>query len=275
MKAFKRILFLGLGAYLITIVMFYFFQEKLIFLSTPLPQNYAYSFSEYFEEIFLTADDGARLNALWFKKEDPKGLVLYFHGNADNLSRWGEITIPFVRKGYDVLVMDYRTYGKSTGKLSEKALFSDAQLFYDFAAENYEENQIVLYGRSLGTGLATKLAAQNKPAQLLLETPYYSLLDIGVKRFPWLPVKWFMKYPLRTYEFVQEISCPVRVFHGTEDKVVPYNSGLKLFDTIPLRNKVFHTIKGGGHNDLISYPDFREALELSLLSDQSNSAEER
>ncbi|MBT8321415.1 MAG: lysophospholipase [Eudoraea sp.] len=275
MKAFKKILVLGLGTYLIAIGMLYFLQEKLIFLPTPLPKNYAYSFSEYFEEIFLTAEDGAQLNALWFKKEDPKGLVLYFHGNAGNLSRWGEITIPFVRKGYDVLVMDYRTYGKSTGKLSEEALYSDAQLFYDFAAENYQENQIVLYGRSLGTGLATKLAAKNMPAQLLLETPYYSLLDIGVKRFPWLPVKWFMKYPLRTYEFVQEVSCPVRVFHGTKDKVIPYDSGLQLFDTIPIKNKVFHTITGGGHNDLVAYPEYRKALDLSLLPDQSKSSDER
>ena len=139
MKAIKRLVVGGISIYLIFIVMFYFLQEKIIFLPTTLPQNYAYSFSEYFEEIFLTAEDGARLNALWFKKEDPQGLVLYFHGNAGNLSRWGEITIPFVRKGYDVLVMDYRTYGKSTGKLSEKALYSDAQLFYDFAAEKYEE----------------------------------------------------------------------------------------------------------------------------------------
>ena len=247
--------------------MFYFLQEKIIFLPTTLPQNYAYSFSEYFEEVFLTADDGARLNALWFKREDPKGLVLYFHGNAGNLARWGEITVPFVRKGYDVLVMDYRTYGKSTGKLSESALYSDAQLFYDFAAEHYEENEILLYGRSLGTGLATKLAAKNKPARLLLETPYFSLLDIGVKRFPWLPVKWFMKYPMRTYEFTQEVSCPVRVFHGTDDKVIPYDAGLRLFDTIPIRNKVFHTIEGGGHNNLDTFPEFRRAQDAAFSED--------
>ncbi|MDX1315022.1 MAG: alpha/beta fold hydrolase [Eudoraea sp.] len=267
MKVFKRIIVGGVSLYLTAIVMFYFFQEKVIFLPTSLPQNYAYSFSEYFEEIFLTADDGARLNALWFKKEEPKGLVLYFHGNAGNLSRWGNITIPFVRKGYDVIVMDYRTYGKSTGKLSEKALYSDAQLFYDFATQHYEENEIVLYGRSLGTGLATKLAAKNKPARLLLETPYFSLLDIGVKRFPWLPVKWFMKYPMRTYEYTGEVNCPVRVFHGTEDRVVPYEAGQRLFDTIPLSNKVFHSIEGGGHNNLDTFPEFREAQDKALSED--------
>jgi fermentation-respiration switch protein FrsA (DUF1100 family) len=267
MKVFKRIVVGGISIYLIAIVMFYFLQEKVIFLPDSLPQNYAYSFSEYFEEIFLTADDGAKLNALWFKREDPKGLVLYFHGNAGNLARWGEITIPFVRKGYDVLVMDYRTYGKSTGKLSEKALYSVAQLFYDFAVQHYEESEIVLYGRSLGTGLATRLAARNRPARLLLETPFFSLLDIGVRRLPWFPVKWFMKYPMRTYEFTRDVSCPVRVFHGTEDKVVPYEAGQRLFDTIPIQNKVFYSIEGGGHNNLHTFPEFRRVQELSLSED--------
>lgn len=255
--------------------MLYFLQEKLIFLPTRLPQNYAYSFSEYFEEVFLTAQDGARLNALWFKRKDPKGLILYFHGNAGNLARWGEITIPFVQKGFDVLVMDYRTYGKSTGALSEAALYSDAQLFYDFAIDHYPEDQIVLYGRSLGTGLASKLAAFNTPGQLLLETPFYSLLDLGMSKFPWLPVKWFMRYPLPSYEFMQQVRCPVQIFHGTEDKVVPYDSGRKLYESIPNNDKTFHTISGGGHNNLDTFPDFRRAVNQSLGIPQSNRSEER
>ncbi|MBT8222220.1 MAG: lysophospholipase [Eudoraea sp.] len=260
MRRLKKILGVGLAAYLIAIIMLYFLQEKLIFLPTRLPQNYAYSFSEHFEEVFLSAADGARLNALWFKREDSNGLILYFHGNAGNLSRWGEIVIPFAKQGFDVLVMDYRTYGKSTGALSEEALYSDAQLFYDFAQKNYPEKQIILYGRSLGTGMATRLAADNQPALLLLETPYYSLLDIGAKRFPWLPVKWLMKYPFRAHVFMQQVLCPVRIFHGTEDRIVPFDSGRKLFDSIPRADKRFYAIQGGRHNNLSSFPTYQQAV---------------
>ncbi|NNE03974.1 MAG: alpha/beta hydrolase, partial [Eudoraea sp.] len=102
--------------------MLYFIQEKLIFLPTKLPVDFEYSFQYPFEEVFLTAEDGAVLNALHFKNKDPKGVILYFHGNAGDLSRWGQIATYFVKKNYDVVIMDYRTYGKSTGVLSEEAL---------------------------------------------------------------------------------------------------------------------------------------------------------
>ena len=145
----------------------FFFQEKLIFRPITLPQDFVYNFSNPFEELFLKAEDGAVINALHFKKENPKGIILYFHGNAGNLARWGKITEFFVEKDYDVLVMDYRTYGKSTGKLSEQALYSDAQMCYNYVLKQYEESEIIVYGRSLGTGMATYLASNNNPKQLI------------------------------------------------------------------------------------------------------------
>ena len=108
------------------------FQESMLFLPTTLPQDHTYSFKHNFEELFLTADDGAVLNGIHFKLEEPKGVILYFHGNAGDLQRWGTITSYFVEKNYDVVVMDYRTYGKSTGDRSEEAFYSDGQLFYNY-----------------------------------------------------------------------------------------------------------------------------------------------
>ncbi len=264
MRRLRWIFGFGAGAYLIALVMLNFLQEKLIFLPTKLPQEYTYSFSAPFEELFLSTPDGAKLNALWFKKQESRGLILYFHGNAGNLSRWGTIVQPLVWKGYDVLIMDYRTYGKSTGTLSEEALYADAQLFYDFGQRHYQEEEIILYGRSLGTGMATRLAAENNPSLLLLETPYYSLLDLGARRFPWLPVGWFMKYPFRSYQAVQKVKCPIRIFHGTEDRVVPFDSGQKLYRSIPGDDKEFFAIQGGGHNNLASFPDFQQAVNAVL-----------
>ena len=125
----------------------YVFQEKLLFRPTVLAQDYTFQFSQAFEEVNLKTDDGAIINAVYFKVAQPKGVILYFHGNAGDLSRWGLITEYFVEKDYDVFVMDYRTYGKSTGKLSETVLYSDAQMCYDYLKARYSETDITLYGR--------------------------------------------------------------------------------------------------------------------------------
>ena len=244
--------------------MLYFLQEKLIFLPSKLPHDFEYSFSRDFEEINLKTEDDVILNAVHFKQVNPKGLILYFHGNAGDLSRWGNITSFFVDKEYDVLVMDYRTYGKSTGKLSEEALHDDAQLFYNYALEQYDETKITLYGRSLGTGIAANLASKNKPNKLILETPYYSLLDVAKERFPFLPLNWLMKYKLLSHVFIQTVKCPITIFHGTDDTIVPYNSGKRLFNAIPHNATKFFTIDRGGHNNLIEFEAYLEGIDEVL-----------
>ncbi len=254
------------GAYLIFTLMIYFLQERFIFLPTRLPQQYQYSFEHQYSEFNLNTEDGARLNALHFKIPNAKGIILYFHGNAGNLSRWGEIAGALSREyQYDVVVMDYRTYGKSTGNLSEEALHKDGQLFYNHLLERYSENDIILYGRSLGTGIATRLAALNNPGSLILETPYYSLLDIGQRRFPFLPVKWLLKYQFKSFEYVRDISCPVAIFHGTDDEVIPLESGKKLFKSIPGDRKEFFLVEGGRHNNLSGFEDYHRGM-YQLLS---------
>jgi pimeloyl-ACP methyl ester carboxylesterase len=248
--------------------MIYFLQERLIFLPSRLPDKFEYRFDQPFEEFNLKADDGAQLNALHFKIPDAKGVVLYFHGNAGNLSRWGEIAQELSEEyQHDVVIMDYRTYGKSTGSLSEDALHQDSQLFYDYVLEHYSENDIVLYGRSLGTGLATRLAAQNNPNQLILETPYYSLLDIGERRFPFLPVRWFLKYEFKSFEYVRDISCPVVIFHGTEDEVIPLESGKMLYESIPGERKEFYMVEGGRHNNLSGFDAYHQGIYKTLIRD--------
>lgn len=270
----KAVLFL-LSAYLIISAMLYLLQEKLIFLPSRLPADYTYSFTQPFEEIFISAADGAVLNGIHFKREQPAGVIVYFHGNAGDLVRWGDIALFFVEKNYDVIIMDYRTYGKSTGKLSEEALYRDGQLFYEYALEHYNESAITLYGRSLGTGIATKVASENKPLRLILETPFYSLLDLGKTRFPYLPVQWFLKYPLKTYEYISQVNCPIAFFHGTEDTVVPYDSGLSLFNSVSVKKNSFFTIKGGKHNNLNKFREYHDGIQKVLSTVQSNKSEDK
>lgn len=244
--------------------MFHTFQDKLIFLPTQLPNDFAYSFDKPFQELFLTANDGARLNALHFEVDNPKGLILYFHGNAGDLSRWGEITSKFTDFGYDVIVMDYRGYGKSTGERSESALNEDAQLFYDYAKERFEEQQIILYGRSLGTGLASYLTSINQPGKLILETPYYSLLEVAKDRFPLLPVKQLIKYTIPSHKYLADTKVPIRIFHGTEDRVVPYESGVKLYESIENADRKLYTIPNGRHNDLDQFEIYQNGIQSEL-----------
>jgi len=264
MVKLKKVVLFLLSAYLLISTMLYLLQEKLIFLPSKLPSDYTYSFTQPFEEINLTAADGAVLNGIHFKQEQAEGVIVYYHGNAGDLTRWGNIALFFVEKNYDVIIMDYRTYGKSTGKLSEEALYSDGHLFYEYALKHYDESGITLYGRSLGTGIATRVASQNNPFRLILETPYYSLLDLGKTRFPYLPVQWFLKYPLKTYEYISEVSCPIAFFHGTEDRVVPYNSGLRLFNSVSVNKNTFFTIKGGRHNNLKEFQVYRDGIQEIL-----------
>ncbi len=238
----------------------YFFQEKLLFLPTTLEQDYQYQFDYPFEELFLKIENDAIINALHFKVDNPKGVILYFHGNAGDLSRWGNITEYFSKMQYDVLVMDYRTYGKSTGKLSEQAFYNDAQYCYDYLLKQYSENQITLYGRSLGTGIASYVASENNPKQLILETPYYSVLDVAKQRFPMFPVKQLLRYHFPTFKVLPKTNCPITIIHGTDDNLVPYSSGKKLSE-LGLDNLKFITVESGGHNNLIEFEDYHKTIK--------------
>ncbi len=260
----KKTLFVLLGFYIMIGTSLYYFQEKLLFLPTVLAQDYQYRFNYPFEELFLKTDEQATINALHFKAENPKGVIIYFHGNAGDLSRWGTITEYFVEKNYDVLVMDYRTYGKSTGKLSEQALYKDAQFCYDYLRARYDESEITIYGRSLGTGIATYMASKNHPKQLLLETPYYSLVQVAQKRYPIFPVKQLMTYEIPTYKFIKDVQCPITLFHGTSDKVIPIASAEDLYRSVSDKTIKFKVIEGGTHNNLNTFEAYHQLMDAVL-----------
>ena len=248
-----------------------YFQEKVVFLPVILPHDHTYDFENDFEEYLWDTPFDGKINVLHFKIKNPKGVIAYFHGNADNLHRWGKIAVEFTKFGYDVLVMDYRGYGKSSGPRNEEYLYSDAQYFYDFAKENYGENKIIVYGRSLGGAFATKIAGENQPKMVILEATFYNLQDI-VNR--WLPEKVTDKVsPKMTYHFLSnqnilKVKVPLYHFHGTKDSVVPLKSGKKLFEVFekehPKIPKKFIEIKGGTHEDLIKYDEFVEEMKKIL-----------
>lgn len=260
----KKAIVILLGIYVVIGMSLYFIQEKLMFHPIHMSKDLKYEFSQPFEELFLKSNDGAVINAIHFKTENPKGVILYFHGNASNLSLMGPTANYFMKHGYDIFFMDYRTYGKSLGKLSEQALYDDAQMCYDYLAKRYDESDITVYGRSLGTGIATYVASKNKPKRLILEAPYYSVLDIAQHRFPIYPVKYLLKYKIPTHEFVKNVTCPITIFHGTDDAIIPFESGEKLFEGLSKKQAQFIQIDGGSHNDLIHFETYRNGIDKLL-----------
>jgi len=263
----KRLLIIGsslLFVYILGAVLIYAFQERFIFLDGELPQDHVFEFNTKFREINLETADGANLNAIHFATQSPKGIIVYFHGNRGDLTRWGEIVEDYVKLNYDVLVMDYRGYGKSVGKRTMEKLLSDAELFYQYALTLYPENEVTVYGRSIGTGLASWLAGKHQPKRLILETPYYSLNSIAQRYYPIYPSKLALRYNFQSYKYLETAECPIYIFHGTDDDVVPYESGKRLHKSLPKGQSEFITIKGGRHKNLVEFETFNKELKRIL-----------
>lgn len=233
--------------------------EKIIFHPTTLPDGYRYEFTTPFEEFYLDMEDGAQLNGLWFREVAPKGLILYFHGNADNLARWGGFAGDFTKLGYDVLMVDYRTFGKSIGDLSEASLHSDARAIYEYALKKFPAEEIIIYGRSLGTGIATRLASEVPSRMLLLETPYVSMPDLFNEFVPYVGQYLVKDYRFTSDQYIQSVEVPITIFHGTDDWVVPFSQGEKLAEMAG-DNVTFVKIEKGSHKNLNTFPIYHEKL---------------
>tara|TARA_B110000090_G_scaffold210057_2_gene269671 strand:- start:640 stop:1416 length:777 start_codon:yes stop_codon:yes gene_type:complete len=206
----------------------YSFQEKLLFKPTALAANYTFYFTDEFEEVAIPVDQENSLNGLLFKSEAKKGVVLYFHGNKGSLPELGKQSKLYTKNGYDILYVNYRGFGKSSGCInSEDQLLKDAQITYDFLKKRYEESQIIVSGISVGSGVAAYLAANNSPNSLLLIAPYTSFKNLVKEKLPFVP-SFLWKYELNSNTFLLKVNCPITIFHGKEDKKIPYAHALLL-----------------------------------------------
>jgi pimeloyl-ACP methyl ester carboxylesterase len=244
----------------------YIFQEHLIFYPEKLSEKYQFNFADDFEELEYKTEDGEVISALLFKAKNSKGIVYYHHGNAGSLESWGTRAVDFTTRGYDVLMYDYRGFGKSTGKIkNEKMLYSDAMMIYKKIIYDYKERDIILYGTSLGTGIAAHLAYDNHPKVLILETPYYNFYDVSKFHYPYLPNSILLHYQFKTDKLLPDVDVPIYLFHGTEDETVPYSSSQRLEQLSD--NIVLFTIENGSHNNLNTFHDYHERLDEILMGD--------
>ncbi len=238
---------------------FYFFQHLFFFRPEILSRDFKYKYPFPFEELHFDMPDGGTVNAIYFKVPNSRGVIYYLKGNSRSIKGWGKFAKDFVSNGYDFVMMDYRGFGKSRGKRTQATLFDDAQYLYKWLSERYPQNQIVVFGRSLGSGIAALVASWNSPRMLILDSPYFSFYH-NIRRYVFfMPLKWLMRYDLRTDQFLKTISCPVHLIHGTKDRLIPFRQSQQLKNLYP--NKVqLHPIAGGGHNNLPDFPQFFELL---------------
>lgn len=243
----------------------YYFQEKLIFHPEVLDQNYQYNFSIPFKEVNIPYTRESTINIVQFQPAGSvvKGVVLYFHGNGQNIERYAAHAPLFTKNNYEVWMIDYPGYGKSTGERTEQMLYDWAMVFYKLARARYSKDSIILYGRSLGTGIAAQLAAARDCKALLLESPYYSLPSLAATKAPVYPVNQMIKYKFPTWKYLQEVTAPVTIFHGTEDDLIPISQAKKLLPYLKKGDELV-SIKGGGHNNSLEFDIYKNKLDSIL-----------
>lgn len=246
--------------YIVISVLLYFLQDLLLFKPEKLAKDFQFHYeNQEIDEYNITTRDGAIINGLHFKAKNSKGVVFYLKGNSKSIKGWGKFAVDFTRLNYDVIMVDYRGFGKSTGRRTQKSIKRDLQVVYNKIKENIKEKHIILYGRSLGSGFAAKLASMNNPKMLILDAPYYSLSKVAKRYIPFMPLSLLIKFPMPTYKWLKYVNCPIHIIHGTDDKLIPYKTSIKLSKIKP-KSTTLYTVIGGGHKNLNTFESYHKKL---------------
>ncbi len=263
-KKFLKWVKIILVLYALLGIALYYLQDHILLHPVKLPQNHRFAFPQKFEEAEIQLSKDVKIHFIKFFADTPnRAVVLYFHGNRQNVERYQSFIQPFIKNGYDVWMPDYPGFGKSTGKFEEDGLYSMAYELRKLAATIYADDSIVVYGKSLGTAVATNLAAETTNKLLILETPYYSMQN-AISKYMWMyPVSRMIKLELPTHKFLPYVQEPVVILHGTSDAVVRYSSAKQL---IPFLKKTdqFITLPGESHNTVNQSAIYYAAMD-SLL----------
>jgi len=245
----------------------YFLQDYILFRPVTLKKDHAYNFSDKHKEVNIPVTENSNLNIVQFYSTDSltKGVVLYFHGNKKNISWYAKYAPYFTRHGYEVWMIDYPGFGKSTGRFTEQTLYDWADQVYKFAGSRFRADSIIIYGKSMGTGIATHLASIQPCKKLILETPYYNYPSVIKHYIPIYPVDWMIHYKIPTWRYIQNVKAPITIFHGTDDMVITYSNAERLKQFLKPGDE-FITVKDGRHNDLFTFNETIKKMD-SLLKD--------
>ncbi|MBX7081682.1 MAG: lysophospholipase [Nannocystaceae bacterium] len=256
-----RILVIAVALWLALVGAVWCGQERLLFQPTVLPASHRFAFGDDVHELEL-AVPGATLSALHLQRPGAHGVVVFLHGNGGNLEGWFANVDFWRRAGWDLFMIDYRGYGKSTGAIdSEAQLRADVRAAWDAVAPQYQGRPRVVYGRSLGTALAAGLAADVQPELTVLVSPYRSMVALAGELYPWVP-SFVARYPLRTELDVPRIDGGVLVVHGEADALIPVAHGEAV--AALARHGTLVRLPGVGHNDVHESAAYRDAVLAAL-----------
>ncbi len=236
-------------------------QERLLFKPVPLPPDVQLSVEPDVSEAFVEVP-GARLSVLELRRPEPDGVVFFLHGNSANLKEWFIDGGLYRRANLDLVMMDYRGFGKSTGRIeSEAQLHADVEAVWQAVAPRYAGKRVIVYGRSLGTGLAAAWAARHQPQLTILVSPYTSMSELAALHYPWVP-QGVLRYPLRSDEAVARIRSPLLLVHGDQDALIPLGHSESLARKAPSARLV--VIADAAHADVHKFASYQAALADAL-----------
>ncbi len=262
MRGFATLLVIGGLLYAGVVGVFYIGQERLIFIPTTLPVHHVFTLADTTEVTIPVK--GAALSALHFKQPDAKGVIFFLHGNAGNLSSWLTTTDFYRKNNFDLFMIDYRGYGKSTGNInSEAELHADVLAAWQWIAPHYAGKKRVIYGRSLGATLATKLAseAEVEADWLILVSPFFNIDAMREDYYAWLPGV-FMRYTFTTNEWLPSVRAPITIVHGDRDTLITYDHAARLHALVPGAELI--KIEGGTHFNLHHLAPYVDAFTTRL-----------
>lgn len=250
-------------AYAALLVLLWAAQERLLFVPTPLPATHRFALEADVQERWIERPDGARLNVLHLQRPGADGVVFFLHGNAGNLESWFVNTALYRSLNLDLVMLDYRGYGKSSGRIkSEDQLHADVRAAWDALAPEYAGRRRIVYGRSLGTGLAATLAAEVQPELTVLVSPYASMEALAAQHYPFVPSA-LLRYPLRTDLAITKIRTPLLIAHGDQDTLIPSSHSERLHARAPHARLVI--VPGAGHDDIHRAPVYLDALRTYFV----------
>ena len=247
-RMFTTIVIVLVFAWLLLAVALYLFQSKFVYFPSKTLASSPQQIGAEYEEVSLTTADGHRLHGWYLPADDARFTLLFFHGNAGNISHRLDSLMIFRELGLATLIIDYRGYGLSEGKPSEKGTYLDAESAWDYLLKErgVKAGNIIIFGRSLGGGVATWLAQKKKPAALVIESTFTSITDIASSLYPYMPVRLLGRIRYENIERIDAISSPLLIIHSQQDELIPYSHGQALFQQAA-EPKAFLEISGG-HN---------------------------
>lgn len=252
MSTLKSILVFGLSLYFGLLALMYLAQRALMYFPETIRTAPAAAGLAAAEEVILDTADGERVIAWTIAPRADRPVLLYFHGNGGALRYRIERFRALTADGSGLVAVSYRGYAGSSGRPTEDGLIKDAFAAYAFAVERYPAAKIVVWGESLGSGVAVALAAERPVARVILEAPFASTVEIGAAIYPFIPVRWLMKDQFRSDFRIGNVTAPVLILHGARDTIVPIGSGERLYALIK-SPKRFIRFPDGEHENLSAY----------------------